>query len=339
MNMIVVMKPFASQEMIDRMLKRVEGLGMKPHVIVGVERTVIAATGSERDGVQAELEACEEVEKVMPILAPYKIASRETRREPTVVTAGSLTIGDGQIGVIAGPCSVESEEQIMLVAAQVKKAGATALRGGAFKPRTSPYAFQGMKEAGLELLAAARDATGLAVVTEVMTPHHVELVARYADVLQIGARNMQNYHLLQAVGETRTPVLLKRGPSATIEEFLLAAEYILDQGNQQVILCERGIRTFETHTRFTLPLATVPYLREKTHLPIVVDPSHGTGIASLVPAMSAASIAAGADGLILEVHPNPSKAISDGAQTLTPAAFEATMQTCRKIAEVLGKVM
>jgi 3-deoxy-7-phosphoheptulonate synthase len=337
--MIVVMKPYASQEMIDRMLKRVESLGMKPHVIVGVERTVIAATGSERDGVQAELEACDEVEKVMPILAPYKIASRETRREPTVVTAGSLTVGGGQIGVIAGPCSVESEEQIMLVAAQVKEAGATALRGGAFKPRTSPYAFQGMKEAGLELLAAARDATGLAVVTEVMTPHHVDLVARYADVLQIGARNMQNYHLLQAVGETRTPVLLKRGPSATIEEFLLAAEYILDQGNQQVMLCERGIRTFETHTRFTLPLATVPYLREKTHLPIVVDPSHGTGIASLVPAMSAASIAAGADGLILEVHPNPSKAVSDGAQTLTPAAFEATMQTCRKIAEVMGKNM
>jgi len=337
--MIVVMKPHASQEMIDRMLKRVEGLGMKPHVIIGVERTVIAATGSERDGVQAELEACEEVEKVMPILAPYKIASRETRHEQTVVTAGSLTVGDGQIGVIAGPCSVESEEQIMLVAAQVKKAGATALRGGAFKPRTSPYAFQGMKEVGLELLAAARDATGLAVVTEVMTPHHVELVARYADVLQIGARNMQNYHLLQAVGETRTPVLLKRGPSATIEEFLLAAEYILDQGNQQVMLCERGIRTFETHTRFTLPLATVPYLREKTHLPIIVDPSHGTGIASLVPAMSAASIAAGADGLIIEVHPNPSKAVSDGAQTLTPAAFEATMQTCRKIADVMNKSM
>jgi len=337
--MIVVMKPSATQEMIDRILKRVDDLGMKPHVIIGVERTVIAATGSERSGAQAELEACEEVEKVMPILAPYKIASRETRREPTVVVAGSLTVGGGRIGVIAGPCSVESEEQIMQVAAAVKDAGATALRGGAFKPRTSPYAFQGMKEAGLELLAAARDATGLAVVTEVMTPHHVELVSRYADVLQIGARNMQNYHLLQAVGETRKPVLLKRGPSATMEEFLLAAEYILDQGNHQVILCERGIRTFETHTRFTLPLATVPYLREKTHLPIVVDPSHGTGIASLVPAMAAASIAAGADGLIIEVHPNPSKALSDGSQTLTPAAFEATMQTCRKVAEVLGKTM
>jgi 3-deoxy-7-phosphoheptulonate synthase len=339
LQVIVVMKPHASPQMIERMVRRVEELGMKPHVIVGVERTVIAATGHESNGVLSELEACEEVEKVMPILAPYKIASRETRPEPTVVSTGSLTIGGGHIGVIAGPCSVESEEQIMTVAAQVKEAGATALRGGAFKPRTSPYAFQGMKERGLQLLADAREATGLAVVTEVMTPQHVEMVARYADVLQIGARNMQNYHLLQAVGEIRKPVLLKRGPSATIEEFLLAAEYILDQGNRDVMLCERGIRTFETHTRFTLPLATVPYLREKTHLPVVVDPSHGTGLASLVPSMSAAAIAAGADGLIIEVHPHPSKAVSDGAQTLTPAAFESTMLTSRKIAEVLGRFM
>ena len=337
--MIIVMKPLASQEMIKRITRRIEELGMKPHVIVGVERTVIAAAGPERNGVQAELEACDEVEKVVPILAPYKLASREGRPEPTVITVGSLTLGGGTIGVIAGPCSVESEEQILTVARQVKEAGATALRGGAFKPRTSPYAFQGMKEAGLELLAAARDATGLAVVTEVMTPHHVELVAKYADVLQIGARNMQNYHLLQAVGETRKPVLLKRGPSATIEEFLLAAEYVLDQGNQNVMLCERGIRTFETHTRFTLPLATVPYLREKTHLPIIVDPSHGTGIASLVPSMSAASVAAGTDGLIIEVHPNPSKAVSDGSQTLTPAAFASTMGLCRKVAGALGLKM
>ncbi|MGQ0633696.1 MAG: 3-deoxy-7-phosphoheptulonate synthase [Planctomycetaceae bacterium] len=337
--MIVVMKAHASPEMIDRMIRRVEELGMKPHVIVGVERTVIAATGPEPAGVKEELQACDDVENVMPILAPYKIASRETRPEPTVITVGSLTVGGGRIGVIAGPCSVESREQILAVADEVKQAGATALRGGAFKPRTSPYAFQGMKERGLELLAEAREATGLAVVTEVMTPHHVDLVCRYADVLQIGARNMQNYHLLQAVGETRKPVLLKRGPSATIEEFLLAAEYILDQGNRDVILCERGIRTFETHTRFTLPLATVPYLREKTHLPIVVDPSHGTGIASLVPAMSAAAVAAGADGLIIEVHPNPSKAVSDGAQTLTPAAFAATIETCRKVAQVLGQTM
>ncbi len=337
--MIVVMKRQATREMISTMVLRVEALGFKAHILEGVERTVIAAIGREREGIQAELESCEEVEKVLPILAPYKVASRETKSEPTVITTGSLTVGGGTIGVMAGPCSVESEEQILLAAQQVKAAGATALRGGAFKPRTSPYAFQGMKEEGLKLLALAREATGLAVVTEVMTPQHVELVAKYADVLQIGARNMQNYHLLQAVGEIRKPILLKRGPSATIEEFLLAAEYILDQGNSQVILCERGIRTFEAHTRFTLPLATVPYLQEKTHLPIVVDPSHGTGIASLVPSMSAAAVAVGADGLIIEVHPNPSKAASDGAQTLTPAAFEATMATCRKIATALGKKM
>ncbi|MFM7163569.1 MAG: 3-deoxy-7-phosphoheptulonate synthase, partial [Planctomycetaceae bacterium] len=263
--MIVVLKPRCSQQAIERLTRRIEELGMKPHVIVGVERTVIAATGPEREGVEAEFEADGEVERVMPILAPYKIASRETRRDPTVIEVGSLKVGGGHIGVIAGPCSVEGEESLIEIAKLVKQAGATALRGGAFKPRTSPYAFQGMKERGLEILSAARAATGLAIVTEVMTPHHVELVARHADVLQIGARNMQNYHLLQAVGETRKPVLLKRGPSATIEEFLLAAEYVLDQGNQQVILCERGIRTFETHTRFTLPLATVPFLKEKTH--------------------------------------------------------------------------
>jgi 3-deoxy-7-phosphoheptulonate synthase len=337
--MIVVLKPASTAEMIQRVVQRVEGLGLKAHVIVGTERTVVAAVGNERNGAQQELESCDEVEKVLPILAPYKIASRETRTEPTVVKTGPLTLGGGHIGVIAGPCSVEDEAQILLAAEQVKAAGATGLRGGAFKPRTSPYSFHGLKDKGLELLALAREKTGLAVVTEVMTPQHVELVAEYADVLQIGARNMQNYHLLWAVGEIRKPVLLKRGPSATIEEFLLAAEYILDQGNTQVILCERGIRTFESHTRFTLPLATVPYLKERTHLPVVVDPSHGTGIASLVPAMSAASVAAGCDGLIIEVHPDPSHAMSDGAQTLTPAAFEATMATCRLVAHALGKTM
>lgn len=337
--MIVVLKPLCSSSTIERLTRRIEELGMKPHIIVGVERTVIAATGPERDGTQAELEADSEVERVLPILAPYKIASRETRKDPTVIKTGSLTLGGGTIGVIAGPCSVEGEQQIVEIAHLVKAAGATALRGGAFKPRTSPYAFQGMKERGLELLAQARAETGLAIVTEVMTPHHVALVAEHADVLQIGARNMQNYHLLQAVGEVRKPVLLKRGPSATIEEFLLAAEYILDQGNQQVILCERGIRTFETHTRFTLPLATVPFLREKTHLPIVVDPSHGTGVASLVPSMAAASVACGADGLIIEVHQNPAKAMSDGAQTLNLAQFEATMALCRSVAGAVGKVL
>ena len=303
--MIVVMKPGATPEMVQNLARRVEEMGLKAHIIQGTERTVIAAVGEKRNGEREKLEAYDEVEKVVPILAPYKVASRELKPEPTCVTVGSLKVGAGHVGVIAGPCSVESEEQIMTAAHKVKAAGATALRGGAFKPRTSPYSFQGMKEEGLKLLAAARDATGLAIVTEVMTPAQVDLVVQYADVLQIGARNMQNYNLLQAVGETRKPVLLKRGPSATMEEFLLAAEYVLDQGNKDVMLCERGLRTFETHTRFTLPLASVPYLHQKTHLPIIVDPSHGTGIASLVPPMAAASIAAGCDGLIIEVHPDP----------------------------------
>lgn len=337
--MIVVMKPHATEEMVKRMAARVESLGLKSHVIVGTERTVIAAIGEERDAELETLESFEEVEKVMPILAPYKVASRETKPEETVVAARDLRIGGGHIGVVAGPCSVESEEQIMQTAATIKASGAKGLRGGAFKPRTSPYSFQGMKEEGLKLLAAARDVTGLAVVTEVMTPHHVDLVSAYADVLQIGARNMQNYHLLQAVGETDKPVLLKRGPSATMDEFLLAAEYILDQGNKQVVLCERGVRTFESHTRFTLPLATVPYLQERTHLPIVVDPSHGTGIASLVPPMCKAAVAAGCDGLLLEVHPHPSEAMSDGAQTLTPTVFQETMTQCQRIAEAVGKTL
>ena len=335
--MIVVMKSGSTDEMIQRMVRRVEELGLKAHVIQGTERTVIAAIGDKRGSERDTLAACEEVEQVVPILAPYKVASKEIKSEPTVIKVRDLVIGGGRIGVIAGPCSVESEEQIIDSAIKVKAAGATALRGGAFKPRTSPYSFQGMKEDGLKLLAAARDVTGLAVVTEVMTPHHVDLVAKYADVLQIGARNMQNYHLLEAVGKIRKPVLLKRGPSATMEEFLLAAEYILDQGNQEVILCERGIRTFETHTRFTLPLASVPYLKERTHLPIVVDPSHGTGIASLVAPMCVASVACGADGLIVEVHPDPKKAMSDASQTISPEAFAAAMAQCRLVATALGK--
>ena len=337
--MIVVMKRTATPEAIQQMARSVEELGMKAHIIVGTERTVVAAVGDEKDGTKDLLESYDEVDQVLPILAPYKVASRETKPESTVIRCRNLVIGGGHIGVIAGPCSVESEEQILLAADQVKAAGATALRGGAFKPRTSPYAFQGMKEEGLKLLALARERTGLAIVTEVMTPQHVELVAKYTDILQIGARNMQNYHLLQAVGETRLPVLLKRGPSATIEEFLLAAEYILDQGNQQVMLCERGIRTFEAHTRFTLPLATVAFLQEKTHLPVVVDPSHGTGIASLVPSMCLAAVACGSDGLIIEVHPDPKKAMSDGAQSLTPAVFTDTMARCRLVAAAVGKTI
>nr|WP_231746802.1 3-deoxy-7-phosphoheptulonate synthase [Maioricimonas rarisocia] len=331
------MKRGSSDDSVAVMVRRIEEMGLKAHVIQGTERTVIAAVGEKRDGERETLESYEEVDQVVPILAPYKVASLETKPDPTVVTARDLKIGGGHVGVIAGPCSVESEEQILTVARQVKAAGAAGLRGGAFKPRTSPYAFQGLKEEGLKLLAMAREETGLAVVTEVMTPHHVDLVAEYTDVLQIGARNMQNYHLLQAVGESRKPVLLKRGASATMDEFLLAAEYILDQGNTQVALCERGIRTFETHTRFTLPLASVAYLHERTHLPVVIDPSHGTGIASLVPPMCTAAVAAGADGLIIEVHPDPHKALSDGAQSLTPEAFAGTMEQCRKVAVALDK--
>ncbi len=337
--MIVVMKPGATPTQVEHMVQRIESLGLKAHVIVGTERTVIAAVGDDRKTHKESLESGEGVAEVVPILAPYKVASREVKKEPTMVRVGSLTVGNGMLGVIAGPCSVESEEQILSTARAVKASGATALRGGAFKPRTSPYSFQGLKEDGLKMLATARDATGLAVVTEVVATEDVALVARYADVLQVGARNMQNYRLLEAVGETDRAVLLKRGPSATIEELLLAAEYILNAGNPNVMLCERGIRTFEAHTRFTLPLATVIYLHAKTHLPVVVDPSHGTGHTYLVPQMAAASVAAGADGLILEVHPSPENALSDGYQSLTFTQFDETMQLCRKVAAAVGKTM
>jgi 3-deoxy-7-phosphoheptulonate synthase len=335
--MIVVMKKGATDEEVQHIVQRVESLGLKSHVIHGTERTVIAAIGEKREQTKESLISGAGVADVVPILAPYKVASLEVKPEPTCIQAGSLVVGAGTVGVIAGPCSVESEEQILSTALAVKKAGATALRGGAFKPRTSPYSFQGLKEKGLQFLANARDATGLAVVTEVMATDEVELVAKYADVLQIGARNMQNYRLLEAVGNTDRAVLLKRGASATIDELLLAAEYILNEGNSQVMLCERGIRTFESHTRFTLPLATVVYLRQKTHLPVVVDPSHGTGHAELVPDMAAASIAAGTDGLILEVHPNPEEALSDGYQSLNFEQFEETMQQCRRIAEAMDR--
>lgn len=330
--MIVVMKPGTTQRQIDHVIENVERLGLRSHVIVGTERTVVAALGEKRDGNKQALETIEGVEKVVPILAPYKMASTEVKKERTLVEVLGLKVGAGHLGVIAGPCSVESREQILEIAHVVKEAGAGGLRGGAFKPRTSPYSFQGMKEKGLQLLAEARAETGLAIVTEVMAPEHVPLVAEYADILQVGARNMQNYPLLEAVGEAGAPVLLKRGPAATMDEFLLAAEYILKTGNQKVMLCERGIRTFEDHTRFTLPLATVPYLKQTTHLPIVVDPSHGTGKADLVAPMARAAVAAGADGLIVEIHPNPEKALSDGYQSLTPAAFRKMMEECRRVA-------
>jgi 3-deoxy-7-phosphoheptulonate synthase len=335
--MIVVMKKGATQEQIDHMIRRVEQLGLRSHVIYGETRTVIAAIGDKRDEHRHSLESGPGVAEVVPILAPYKVASREVKAEPTVVRAGTLAVGNCHLGMIAGPCSVENEKQTMATARAVKAAGATALRGGAFKPRSSPYSFQGLKEDGLKILAAARAETGLAVVTEVLAATEVALVARYAEVLQIGARNMQNYRLLEAAGKEGKPVLLKRGPSATMDELLLAAEYVLNAGNPNVMLCERGIRTFESHTRFTLSLASVPYLHERTHLPVVVDPSHGTGHANLVPRMAAAAIAAGADGLIVEVHPDPETALSDGYQSLTFQQFEELMELCRKVADAVGK--
>jgi 3-deoxy-7-phosphoheptulonate synthase len=337
--MIVVMKPGATAQQVDHMVQLIQQLGLRSQVIEGTERTVIAALGEKRDGAKQSLEHGDGVEKVVPILAPYKMASSEVKKEPTVVEVRGLKVGGGHLGLIAGPCSVESREQIRELAELVREAGGKALRGGAFKPRTSPYSFQGLKEKGLQLLAEARDATGLAVVTEVMAPEHIKLVAAYADVLQVGARNMQNYPLLEAAGESGMPVLLKRGPSATMDEFLLAAEYILKTGNSRVMLCERGIRTFEDHTRFTLPLASVPYLHQTTHLPVVVDPSHGTGKASLVATMAVASVAAGADGLIVEVHPDPEKALSDGFQALTPSDFRKMMTDCRKVAAAVGLKM
>jgi 3-deoxy-7-phosphoheptulonate synthase len=336
---IVVMKPDATAAQIKHMEQHITSLGLTPQVIHGTHQTVIAALGEERPGLTEVLEPGEGVEKVLPIMAPYKRASSELKKERTVVKVRSLEVGGARVAAIAGPCSVESEEQIVTLARKLKELGATALRGGAFKPRTSPYSFQGHKELGLKMLATARAETGLAIVTEVMAPEHVPVVAEYADVLQIGARNMQNYQLLQAVGDSGKPALLKRGMSATVDEFLLAAEYILDRGNPDVMLCERGIRTYEDHTRFTLPLATVPYLNDKSHLPVVVDPSHGTGKSKLVTPMSKAAVAAGADALIIEVHDDPEHAVSDGAQTITPAAFGQLMQQCRRIAEAVDRTM
>jgi 3-deoxy-7-phosphoheptulonate synthase len=289
----------------------------------------------------ASLLEYEAVEEVLVIPLPVQqrtLSSLKAKKERTTVEVGPLVVGNGHFAIIGGPCTVESEEELIQTAHAVKKAGAAALRGGAFKPRTSPYAFQGWREEGLKRLAAAREATGLPIVTEAMSPEETPLVAEYADVIQIGTRNMQNYRLLEAAGKSQTPVLLKRGFSATLDEFLMAAEYILVEGNDNVILCERGIRTFETDTRFTLSLGTIPLLKRRTHLPIIVDPSHAAGDYKLVPALAAAATAAGADGLLIEVHPNPKKAICDGRQSLTLEEFEKTAEACRKIREIINGV-
>jgi 3-deoxy-7-phosphoheptulonate synthase len=336
--MIIVMKNGAPKEQIDHIIERIVELGYTPHPIYGEKKTVIGAIGDERGKFRLEsLASVPGVETVMPILTPFKLVGRDLRSEPTTIKVGEHSVGGDEFMLIAGPCSVESREQIMETAKAVRKAGAQYLRGGAFKPRTSPYDFQGLEEDGLKILRDASDATGLKIITEVITPTDVLLVAKYADVLQVGARNMTNFALLKDLGKLTKPVMLKRGLAATVKDLLMAAEYIISEGNPNIILCERGIRTFETATRNTMDLSAVPLIKELSHLPIIVDPSHGTGIKSLIPAMSKAAIAAGADGLMIEVHPNPEIAFSDGAQSLLPKEFAALVPILKKYLKLEGR--
>jgi len=336
--MIIVLKSGVTEAELEAVCRRVVELGYQPHTIRGEFKTVIGAVGEERGKADLRmLEAMEAVETVMPIQQPFKLASKEIKPEPSEVRINGVSVGGPRVVVMAGPCSVESESQMLEVAVAVKAAGASILRGGAYKPRTSPYAFQGLKEQGLKYLAEARKRTGLPVVTEVLETESVELVAQYADILQIGARNVQNFTLLRRVGETGKPVLLKRGMATSIQEWLLSAEYILSSGNPNVILCERGIRTFETATRFTLDLNAVPVIKKLSHLPLVVDPSHGTGHWDLVAPMAKGAVACGADGLIIEVHPRPEEALSDGPQSLKPAKFAQLMQELRLVALAVGR--
>jgi 3-deoxy-7-phosphoheptulonate synthase len=338
--MIIVLKSGVGDPEIDDICRRVTEMGYAPHIIRGEFKTIVAAVGEERGRPDLRLlEAVESVESVMPVQQPFKLASKEVRAEPSEIRVNDVVIGGKAVVVMAGPCSVESESQVLEVADAVKAAGARILRGGAYKPRTSPYAFQGLKEQGLKYLAEARKRTGLPVVTEVLETESVEQVAEYADILQIGARNIQNFTLLRRVGEMGKPVLLKRGMATSIQEFLLSAEYILSAGNPNVLLCERGIRTFETSTRFTLDLNAVPVLKKLSHLPVVVDPSHGTGHWDLVAPMAKGAVACGADGLIIEVHPRPEEALSDGPQSLKPSKFVQLMKELRPVAEAVGRTL
>jgi len=336
--MIIVLKSGASEADVTDVERRIRAMGYTPHTIHGELRNVIGAIGDDRGKERLRaLESLECVESVTPILQPFKLASREVKKQATQVMVNDVAVGGRDIVVMAGPCSVESRLQVLDVATRVKAAGARVLRGGAFKPRTSPYAFQGLEAEGLKLLDEARRETGLPVITEVMEPDKVDLVAEHSDILQIGARNVQNFSLLRRVAETRKPVLLKRGMSTSIQEWLLSAEYVLAGGNPNVILCERGIRTFETATRFTLDLNAVPVLKKLTHLPVVVDPSHGTGHWEYVESMAMAAVAAGADGLLIEVHPKPEEALSDGPQSLKPDRFAALMARVRKVAQAVDR--
>jgi 3-deoxy-7-phosphoheptulonate synthase len=337
--MIIVMKPNSTAAEIGAVIARVQEFGASPHPIYGVERTVVAVVGETRYVDREAFLNMPGVEKIASISAPFKLASRESHPDDTVITINGVVVGGKEIVVMAGPCSVESRSQLLETAHAVKEAGAHILRGGAFKPRTSPYSFQGLGLKGLEILAEARECYGLAIVTEVMTPEAVPMVAEYADILQIGARNMQNYGLLHAVGRVQRPVLLKRGMMSSMEELLMSAEYILAGGNYRVMLCERGIRTFEKYTRNTFDLNAVPVLKQLSHLPVIADPSHGTGRWDAVPAMARAAIAAGADGLLIEVHPNPAEAISDGPQSLKPERFAALMRQLKRVAEAVDRTL
>ena len=335
--MIIVLRPDATKKQIDHLIEKVKKLGLKPMVSKGVERTIIGVIGEEDVLRVQPLEAFPGVEKVMPILKPYKLVSREFKPGNSIVDVEGVKIGGKKIVVMAGPCSVENFEMLLDIGKKVKKAGASILRGGAFKPRSSPYSFQGLGEEGLKFLRDVKKETGLKIVTEVMDTRDVWMVEKYADILQVGARNMQNFNLLKEVGLSKKPVLLKRGMSATVKEFLISAEYILAAGNFNCILCERGIRTFEDATRFTLDLNAVPLIKQLSHLPVIVDPSHGTGKWDLVDPMARAAIAAGADGLIIEVHPNPEEAYSDGEESLVPYRFDAMMEGLQLVAKAVNR--
>lgn len=337
---IIVLRPGITEEEKGSIIKRLEGYNLKAQVSVGTERTIIGVIGDTSRITEDEEESFSVmpgVEKVLRILKPFKVVSRDFKREDTLINVKGNLIGGKRIHVMAGPCAVESEDMILAVANEVKKAGATFLRGGAFKPRTSPYSFQGLGEEGLKYLKEASEKTGLPVVTEIMDPRDIDLLIEYSDIIQIGARNMQNFRLLTEVGSYRKPVLLKRGLSATIKEFLMSAEYIMSSGNHNVILCERGIRTFETATRNTLDLSAVPVIKQLSHLPVVVDPSHGVGKWDLVPPMAKAAIAVGADGILIEVHPNPDQALSDGEQSLKPKVFKQLMEELRAVARAVNR--
>ena len=335
--MIIVLKPNTTEVQIKHIVSKVKSLGLKPMISRGLERTIIGVIGEEDLLRVQPMEVFPGVEKVMPILAPFKLVSREFKPSDTVVDIKGIKVGGKGLVVMAGPCAVENYELLLSVARQVKKSGAQVLRGGAFKPRTSPYSFQGLGEEGLKFLADASKRTGLPVVTELMDVRDLELVERHADVIQIGARNMQNFDLLKEVGRSKKPVLLKRGMASTVKDWLLSAEYILQNGNFNVILCERGIRTFETDTRFTLDLSAIPLIKASSHLPVVVDPSHAAGKWALVPALSKSAIAGGADGLLIEVHAKPEEALCDGPQAMLPEKFDKLMQDLRRIAKAVGR--